>query len=896
MNPEQERLNKSRDVQDWKTWGPYLSERSWGTVREDYSADGSAWTYFPHEHARSRAYRWNEDGLLGICDRRQILCFALALWNGRDPILKERFFGLSGPEGNHGEDVKEYFYFLDSTPTHSYMKALYKYPHRAFPYAQLVDENARRGKDAPEFELLDTGIFNENRYFDVQVEYAKETPEDHLICFTVFNRGPEAADLWVLPHLWFRNTWSWGKDAQRPSLNTADKQTIVAQHAELGRFFLRFDAPAADVPLLFTENETNYQRVFQSPNKGPFVKDAFHRYLVNGEKGAINPAGRGTKAAVPYKLSIPAGQSSVVRMRLRAGDEAPPIPDTAFDALLEQRRKECDQFYGGLNTKGLSDDLRNIQRQALGGLLWSKQFYNYDVRTWLQGDPACPTPPVERWSGRNHDWQHIANDSVLSMPDCWEYPWYAAWDLAFHTIPLSVVDPDFAKRQLILLLREWFMHPSGQLPAYEWAFGDVNPPVHAWAALRVFRIERHMTGKADRLFLERVFQKLMINFTWWVNRKDKSGRNVFEGGFLGLDNIGLFDRSAKLPSGAYLDQSDGTAWMATFCLNMLAIAIELAREDGAYEDVATKFLEHFFYIAHAMNDRPKTACDDGLDLWDDEDQFYYDVLHKSDGEHLFLKVRSVVGLVPLLAVETIEPDTLKRLPDFNRRLEWFLNNRPDLCASVASVTHVGRGDRRLFSIVDQGRLRAILKRMLDESEFLSPYGLRSISRFHKDHPATLDLDGAEYRVDYEPAESTSGLFGGNSNWRGPIWFPINYLVIEALQKFDFYYGDDFKIECPTGSGKQMTLWQVTTELSLRLMNLFARDGAGRRPVFGGIEKMQTDPLWRDLIPFHEYFHGDNGAGLGASHQTGWTALIAKLIQQSGASRPEPRSNPHGHGI
>jgi hypothetical protein len=873
------------DEADWKKWGPYLSDRAWGTVREDYSADGSAWTYFPHDHARSRAYRWNEDGLLGISDRRQLLCFALTLWNGKDPILKERAFGLSGPEGNHGEDVKEYYFFLDSTPTHSYMKALYKYPQSAFPYNWLVEENRRRSRFDPEFELVDTGVFNDNRYFDVQIEYAKAAPEDILIRITVFNRGPDSALLTVLPTLWFRNTWSWHFGMPRPRITLdPDGQTLRANSQELGDFLLRFEQQPVAPLTLFTENETNFQRLFHSPNTSPFVKDAFHRHLIQREAGAVNPANIGTKAALDYTLEIPAGGSQTVRLRLSSGTVSPDALGQAFDQLFATRQQESDEFYKAIVPDNLDPELRNIQRQAFAGLLWSKQFYYYDVRRWLEGDPVYPAPPDSRWYGRNHDWMHLSNDSVLSMPDAWEYPWYAAWDLAFHTIPLSLVDPDFAKRQLILLLRDWFMHPSGQLPAYEWAFGDVNPPVHAWAALRVFRIERKAKGKGDFLFLERVFHKLLINFTWWVNRKDTEGRNIFQGGFLGLDNIGLFDRSATLPSGAHLDQSDGTAWMAVFCLNMLAIAIELTAADPAYEDVATKFLEHFFYIAHAMNNRTATRGEHDVDLWDDLDGFYYDVLHKSNGESVFLRVRSAVGLIPLLAIETIEPDTLERLPDFSRRLQWFLEQRPDLVENVAPVTRSGRSDRRLFSIVTADRLQAILSRMLDRDEFLSPYGLRSVSRYHKDHPATVELESITYRVDYEPAESTTTLFGGNSNWRGPIWFPLNYLIIEALQKFDHYYGDGFHVECPTGSGKQLTLWQVATDLSQRLIGLFVRNGDGRRPVFGQNNLFQNDPFWRDLLTFNEYFHGDTGAGLGASHQTGWTALVAKLIQQSGSER------------
>jgi hypothetical protein len=879
---EDQRLEQDRADADWKKWGPYLSERAWGTVREDYSADGSAWDYFPHDHARSRAYRWNEDGLLGISDRRQYLCFALALWNGKDPILKERAFGLTGPQGNHGEDVKEYFYFLDCAPTHSYMKALYKYPHAEYPYQQLLDETRRRGKDDPEYELMDTGVFAGDRYFDVWVEYAKADVEDLLIRITVANHGPAAAPLVLLPTLWFRNTWSWTEGAPRPSLVLEGDNTIRAQHPDLGEYLFRWADSGRGAQPLFTENETNCERLFGGRSAAPFVKDAFHRHVISGEQDAVNPGNRGTKAAIRYDLEVPAGGGVAVQLRLSRSDMPAIGFGTPFERLFDRRRREADAFYERIASRELSDDLRNIQRQAFAGLLWNKQFYNYDVRTWLSGDPTLPPPPPERWNGRNHDWVHLVNDSVMSMPDTWEYPWYAAWDLAFHTIPLALIDPDFAKRQLILLLREWFMHPNGQLPAYEWAFGDVNPPVHAWAALRVYRIERKAKGgKGDRLFLERVFQKLLINFTWWVNRKDHQGRNIFQGGFLGLDNIGLFDRSARLPSGAYLDQSDGTAWMAMFCLNMLAIAIELASEDKAYEDVATKFLEHFFYIAHAMNDRPESLGDDGNDLWDDEDGFYYDVMHKSDGQHLFLRVRSMVGLIPLLAVETIDEDIMRRLPDFARRVEWFLTNRPDMCAQVASVSTVGQMNRRLFSIVNADRLRALLTRMLDENEFLSPHGLRSVSRYHLEHPAEVELEGVRHFVDYEPAESTTTLFGGNSNWRGPVWFPLNYLLIEALQKFDHYYGSGFTVECPTRSGKEKTLWEVGTELSRRLINLFARDAHGRRPVFGGNSVFQNDPHWRDFIAFHEYFHGDNGAGLGAMHQTGWTALVAKLIQQSG---------------
>jgi hypothetical protein len=889
MTEIEKRLEQAREhTQDWKKWGPYLSERAWGTVREDYSPDGAAWDFFPHDHARSRAYRWNEDGLLGICDRRQLLCFALALWNGKDPILKERPFGLSGPEGNHGEDVKEYYFFLDSTPTHCYMKALYKYPQGAFPYTQLVEENRRRTKQDPEYELLDTGIFAENRYFDVFMEYAKAGPEDILIRITVVNRGPEAASLELLPTLWFRNFWSWDPTAQRPRLSRmalkGSEKTLVlaAECAALGTRYLHCQGAPEGPELLFTENETNNARLFPGGrNVTPYVKDGIDAYVTQGRSEAVNPKGEGTRAAVRYRLTLDAGESRTVRLRLSdqavisEGLEAP------FEAVFAQRKAEADAFYATVAPGDVSDEAKNVQRQALAGMLWSKQFYHYNVRRWLQGDPGQVPPPPERWQGRNHNWLHLDNATIHSMPDTWEYPWYAAWDLAFHCIPLALVDSDFAKYQLIQLLREWYMHPNGQLPAYEWSFGDVNPPVHAWAAMRVYQIERRIRGVGDTRFLERVFHKLLINFTWWVNRKDRDGRNVFQGGFLGLDNIGLFDRSAELPSGGRIDQSDGTSWMAMFCLNMLAIALELAGLDDAYEDVATKFLEHFFYIAHAMNNRPMARGDDGVDLWDDEDKFYYDLLHLPDGTHFPLRVRSMVGLIPLLAVETLEPDLLEKLPGFRERLEWFLTDRADLCMDVASVTEAGAGSRRLFSIVNGDRLRSILARMLDETEFLSPNGLRALSRHHREHPYSLTLGGMHYQVDYEPAESTTSLFGGNSNWRGPVWFPLNYLIIEALQKFDFYYDHTFTVEFPTGSGKQMTLWDVSAELSRRLIGLFLTDENGRRPVYGGNETFQKDPHWSGLIPFHEYFHGDNGAGLGASHQTGWTGLVAKLIQQSG---------------
>lgn len=890
MTEEEHRLLQARaGTGCWKRWGPYLAERAWGTVREDYSPDGAAWDYFPHDHARSRVYRWNEDGLGGICDDRQILCFALALWNGKDPILKERLFGLTGSEGNHGEDVKEYYYYLDSTPTHSYMRFLYKYPQGEFPYDRLVEENRRRGKDQPEYELLDTGVFAEDRYWDVTVEYAKAEPEEILIRITAENRGPEAATLHLLPSLWFRNDWSWGYDSPRPSLY-ADPlatrhlgATIIAEHPDLGRRFLTAEAVGTGPELLFTENETNCARLFppEGRNPTPFVKDAFHQRVIHNGTDAVNPARTGTKSAAWYALEVPAGGSVCVRLRLTEQEaDSEPFQDT-FDNVVARRRAEADRFFAAVAGPDLSEEQALIQRQALAGLLWSKQYYHYSVRHWLMGDPSQPEPPASRWQGRNRNWMHLACSDVLSMPDKWEYPWFAAWDLAFHTVSLSLVDGDFAKEQLLLLLREWYMHPNGQLPAYEWAFGDVNPPVHAWAARRIYQIDRRRTGVGDSQFLERVFQKLLMNFTWWVNRKDREDRNIFQGGFLGLDNIGVFDRSAPLPFIGYLDQSDGTGWMAMFCLNMLAIALELASLDPTYEDLAAKFLEHFFYIAHAMNDRAAARGDDGIDLWDEEDGFYYDVLHFGDGRHCFLRLRSIVGLIPLLAVETLDEDLLERLPLFKSRLEWFVKNRPDMIQDLSPVTRVGSTKRRLLSAVSPARLRCILTRMLDEREFLSPYGIRSLSRHYLDQPFEFQLNGSSFTVRYEPAESTTSLFGGNSNWRGPVWFPLNYLLIEALQKFDYYFGEEFKISVPIDGGTPTTLWGVTTELSRRLIRIFTRDERGRRPCFGGTELFQTDPHWRDLLLFHEYFHGDNGAGIGASHQTGWTALVAKLIQQSG---------------
>jgi hypothetical protein len=903
LTAEEARLEEARQRKvHWKRWGPYLSERQWGTVREDYSPYGTAWDYLPHDHARSRAYRWGEDGIAGISDRHQLLCFALALWNGRDPVLKERVFGLTGNEGNHGEDVKEYYFYLDSTPTHSYMKYLYKYPQAEYPYAQLVEENRRRGRGAPEFELMDTGVFEDNRYFDVSVEYAKASCEDLLIRIVVHNRGPEAAELALLPTVWFRNTWSWGRDPYRPALRAVDSLTlsgtegetpaiaIEAEHRMYGKRWLLCEG--APEPL-FTENETNAQRLFGSENASPFVKDGINDHVVQGARNAVNPARTGTKAAALYRLNIAAGGSATVRLRLTdqeprvarasaprlvlAGEPKTAVFGPSFDTVFNQRLAEADEFYSKRMPQGLSEDARNVQRQAFAGMLWSKQFYHYDVRTWLEGDPAQPPPPPERKHGRNHEWTHLYNADVISMPDKWEYPWYAAWDLAFHCVPLAQVDPDFAKEQLILLLREWYMHPNGQLPAYEWAFGDVNPPVHAWAAWRVYKIEKRIRGKADREFLEKVFHKLLLNFTWWVNRKDPDGMNVFEGGFLGLDNIGVFDRSAPLPTGGHLEQSDGTSWMGMYCLNMLAIALELAKEDPAYEDVASKFFEHFVYIAQAISN----LGGEGISLWDDQDGFFYDVLHFPSGAHEFLKIRSMVGLIPLLAVETLEPEVVDKLPGFKRRMQWFLDNAPHVPGHIEMTERSAHGVRRLLSLVNRNQLTSVLRYMLDEAEFFSPYGIRALSRVHREHPYVMHVNSHEYRVDYEPAESSTGLFGGNSNWRGPVWFPLNFLLIEALQKFHHYYGDNLSVECPAGSGRLATLWEVATEISRRLTRIFLRSRGDERPVFGGIQKFQQDPHWRDLIYFHEYFHGDNGAGIGASHQTGWTGLVAKLIEQSG---------------
>ncbi len=871
---EENRLVESRNGVAWKQWGCYLSERQWGTVREDYSPTGEAWDYFSHDQSRSRAYRWGEDGLAGISDDHQFLCFAIALWNGADPIIKERLFGLTGSEGNHGEDVKEYYFYVDNTPTHSYMKYLYKYPQAAFPYEELVNGNKHRSRQEREFELLDTGVFDGDRYFDVVVEYAKSSPQDITIQISITNHAPESQTIHLLPSLWFRNTWAWD-DSQKPSLTAHSSDAIAASHEDLGQMWLY--CPESK-ELLFTENETNYQRLFGTANSSQYVKDGINDYIVNGE-ASVNPQQQGTKASTHYELAIASGETKVVKLRL--SNIAPDVIVLGSEAeIVAKRLSEANEFYQQISPFAMSDDMRNVQRQAFAGMLWSKQYYNYSVKPWLEGDSATPTPPSDRLKGRNAQWFHLESEDILSMPDKWEYPWFAAWDLAFHAIPIAMIDPDFAKQQLDVITREWFMHPNGQIPAYEWAFGDVNPPVHAWATYRVYKIEQKMCGKGDRKFLERVFQKLLLNFTWWVNRKDREGKNVFEGGFLGLDNIGVFDRSAELPTGGYIEQADGTSWMGMYCLNMLTIALELAKENHVYEDIATKFFEHFLYIADAMN----KVGEKHTELWDEEDGFYYDVLNLPSGNQLKLKVRSLVGLIPLFAVQTLDPEVLDQLPEFKNRMHWFITHHPELTQNVACMESCGIGDRQLLAICYRDKLQRILTKMLDEKEFLGEFGIRALSKFHKDHPYIWRAKDSEYRVDYEPAESSSGLFGGNSNWRGPIWMPVNFLIIESLQKFHHFYGDSFQIEYPTGSGNLMTLSDVAAELSQRLINIFVRDEHGDRPVNdsenGKKSKFDTDANWNDLVLFHEYFHGDNGSGIGASHQTGWTGLVAKLIQQS----------------
>jgi hypothetical protein len=869
-SPEGERLEEANARrQPWRKWGPYVSERQWGTVREDYSADGDAWNYLPHEHARSRAYRWGEDGIGGFCDAKQNLCVAVALWNGKDPILKERMFGLSNREGNHGEDVKELYYYLDAVPTYSYARMLYKYPQAEFPYDLLVQENAQRDRQQPEFEIIDTGIFDADRYFDVDIEYAKAGADDILLQLTIHNRGPDEAAIHVLPQVWFRNTWSWVTDGPKPSLERAGDDVMV-KHETLGAYAIHFDGPDE---IKFCENETNVAKLYGSEETGHLCKDGFHDYLVGGRKNAVG-SHKGTKAAGIYRRTVAAGASTTIRVRLSPGPPKP-APFADFEQIFGLRKSEADAFYAELQGKVLDEDLRRIQRQAFAGVLWSKQYFYYDVTEWLDGDPAEPKPPKSRLTGRNHEWVHATMEDVVSMPDKWEFPWFASWDWAFHLTTLAYLDLEDAKHQMILLGQAWYMHPNGQLPAYEWNFSDVNPPVQAWAALRLYDAERKRTGKGDRKFLERVFTKLLLNFTWWVNRKDPRGLNVFEGGFLGMDNIGVFDRSAPLPVDGMQVQSDGTSWMAIFSLNMLRIAIELAQEDDAYQDIATKFFEHFLMIGGAMTN----LGGEGLSLWDDTDNFFYDWLVMSDGEATPLRVRSLVGLIPMFAVEVADMASLKNLPSFNRQRDWYLRYRPKLAALVSRWNTPGAEDRRLIAIMRAFRATKLLERLLDKNEFLSDYGIRSLSRYHLEHPYVFEAGDFRAEVKYVPAESDSDLFGGNSNWRGPIWMPLNYLIIESLNKFHKFYGDDFRVECPVGSGRMLSLKEIADELRSRLINIFRRDEKGRRPVFGAYEKMQTDPYFKDCILFHEYYDGDNGRGLGASHQTGWSALVANMIAE-----------------
>jgi hypothetical protein len=877
-NVETKRLQAARKGVPWRKWGPYLSERQWGTVREDYSQDGNAWDYFSHDQARSRAYHWGEDGIAGISDDKQLLCFSVALWNGKDPILKERMFGLTNSEANHGEDVKEYYFYLDSTPTHSYMKYLYKYPHAAFPYNDLIQTNKRRNRGDMEYELLDTGVFNDDRYFDVFVEYAKQNAEDLLIQISVTNRGPEAATLHVLPTLWFRNSWTWWPGTPRPSMKQISgrkgTQVVAASHVDLGERYLYCEG---EVPLLFTENETNNERIFGTVNHSPYVKDGINNYVIQGNHNSVNPEKTGTKSAAHYELKVGAGKTATIRLRL--SDAAPAAmedPFKSFDVTMQTRQSEADEFYKAITPESVSEDKALVMRQALAGMLWTKQYFFFDVDKWLLEHGVDPLKPGGRLM-RNSEWFHMVNNHIISMPDKWEYPWYAAWDLAFHTIALSTVDTDFAKEQLDLMLQEFFLHPTGQIPAYEWNFSDVNPPVHAWATIFLYRTEQALNGKGDVEFLKRSFAKLMLNFSWWVNRKDRFGKNLFEGGFLGLDNIGVFDRSSPLPTGGHLEQADGTAWVSLFCQNMAEITVELAAHDPFYEEMAIKFADHFLWIARAMN---QTGPDG---MWDEEDGFYYDVLRLPDGSARRLKVRSMVGLLPLCATTVVEPWQRERVPRVAEVIFERLRRMPELRESIHATGsgHYGYGERGIFALVNENRLRRILTRMLDENEFLSPYGIRALSRYHEEHPYVVHVEGQEYRVNYLPAESDTGMFGGNSNWRGPIWMPVNALLIRALLSFYGFYGDNFKIECPTGSGKLMNLFEVAREIANRLERIFLRDDSGRRPVYGGTEKFQTDPQWKDYILFYEYFHGDNGAGLGASHQTGWTGLVAKMIELFG---------------
>jgi hypothetical protein len=873
---EGQRLETARTNPAWRRWGPYLSERQWGTVREDYSPDGTAWEYLPHDHARSRAYRWGEDGIGGFCDDRLRWCLALALWNGRDPILKERLFGLTNREGNHGEDVKELYYYSDGLPTHSYMRMLYKYPHTAFPYARLVEENRRRSRADPEFELVDTGVFDDDRYFDVTIEYAKQAPDDLLMRIGIRNRGAAPATLHVLPTFWARNTWSWKPGSPRPLLHALPDGSVAARHPRMPPMRLYVESSCN---LLFCENETNFRRLYGMNMNGPY-KDGIGDFVVHGDDDAVSAEQRGTKCAAHVVLDVQAHDETVLRVRLCPEAENR-LEREAFDRVVTQRRKEADEFYAIIQS-GLTDpDARSIQRQALAGMLWSKQFYRFDVGRWLAGDPAQPAPPSERRRGRNRDWRHLNNGEILSMPDNWEYPWYAAWDLAFHAVTFALIDPEFAKTQLVLLTREWYMHPNGQLPAYEWAFGDVNPPVHAWATWRVYQIDKLHTGRGDRHFLERVFHKLMVNFTWWVNRKDAEDRNVFQGGFLGLDNISIFDRSAPLPGGGLINQSDGTAWMAMYALNLMRIALELAVEADAYEDIATKFFQHFLYIAEAMTNMGR----EGVALWEEEDGFYYDVLELPDGRNVPLRVRSMVGLIPLFAVHVLDSHEFARFPDFAEKLRWFLDHKPELARLVSRWVEPGSGQRHLLSLLRGHRMKCLLRRMLDETEFLSDYGVRSLSRVHKDHPFVFEEDGHRLTIEYTPGDSTTAAFGGNSNWRGPVWLPTNHLLIESLYEFHRYYGDDFLVECPVGSGRKLTLCEIADELRRRLSQLFLRGPDGKRPALGESALLQGDPAFRDHLLFFEYFHGESGHGLGASHQTGWTGLIALLLHPRSVADP-----------